>query len=204
MSDDSSALLPRSLPPSPAFFVCLPRLARGEPLARPESFPGESPPLEAAPKSGSALRRGTRRGSVLPRAGTEGMCLRPSPPGASRVLFGVFLNPLPAFCCHFHYGFPFHPLSTSPRENNSMDLWPAKGYLSPWGGGTSRVNNAAAFSCSDRFRSRARAFYGSYFQSHHVRVLLWTPLCAEGRGEVPAPSRWGCGKGRALRECVQS
>nr|XP_054487083.1 uncharacterized protein LOC129119220 [Agelaius phoeniceus]XP_054487084.1 uncharacterized protein LOC129119220 [Agelaius phoeniceus]XP_054487085.1 uncharacterized protein LOC129119220 [Agelaius phoeniceus]XP_054487086.1 uncharacterized protein LOC129119220 [Agelaius phoeniceus]XP_054487088.1 uncharacterized protein LOC129119220 [Agelaius phoeniceus]XP_054487089.1 uncharacterized protein LOC129119220 [Agelaius phoeniceus]XP_054487090.1 uncharacterized protein LOC129119220 [Agelaius phoeniceu len=84
-----------------------------------------------------------------------------------------------------------------------MDLWPAKGYLSQEGGGTSRVNNTPAFSCSDRFRSRARSFYGSYFQSYHVRVLLWMPLCEEGRGEVPALSRRGCRKGRALRGCVQ-
>lgn len=114
-------------------------------------------------------------------------------------MFGVFLTP--PFCCHFHYSFPFHPLH--PTENNSMDLWPAKGYLSQEGGGTSRVNNTPAFSCSDRFRSRARSFYDSYFQSYHVRVLLWMPLCEEGRGEVPAPSRWGCRKGRALRGCVQ-
>lgn len=47
-----------------------------------------------------------------------------------------------------------------------------------------RVNNAAAFSCSDRFRSRVGSSYDSYFQSSHVPVLLWMPLCEQGRGEV--------------------
>lgn len=47
-----------------------------------------------------------------------------------------------------------------------------------------RANNAAAFSCSDRFRSRVGSFYYSYFQSSHVPVLLWMPLCEQGRGEI--------------------
>lgn len=46
-----------------------------------------------------------------------------------------------------------------------------------------RVSNAAAF-CSDRFRSQVGSFYYSYFESLHVSVLLWMPLCEQGRGEV--------------------
>lgn len=65
MTPQHSSLPPslaRSLPPSPAFFVCLPDSPGVSSSLGPESFPGESPPLEAALESGSPLGHGSREG----------------------------------------------------------------------------------------------------------------------------------------------
>lgn len=139
MSDDSSALLPPSLPPQPFFFfVCLPGSPGVSSSAGPETLPwGIISVLKC--EFSVSFETWQRAGARCWPEG-EGMCLKAAPPGASSVLLpcrgfclDFFFFP---FCCHFHCGFPFHPLSTSPAENRSVDLWPAKGYLSHQGGGT--------------------------------------------------------------------